>query len=73
MGWLGRLLWATASLLVSLGLGLAIDNLIRNLFATQPWLGWVGLTVLGLFLIALVGLIAREIRLAVAAAHASIT
>jgi len=46
--WLARLLWGTAGLLVSLGLGLALDALIRNLFTTAPWLGWVGLTVLGL-------------------------
>jgi len=60
-GWLARLLWGTAGLLVSLGLGLALDALIRNLFATAPWLGWVGLTVLGLFLLALVAIVVREI------------
>ena len=43
MGWLGRILWVTASALISLGLGLAADNLIRSLFETNPWLGWVGL------------------------------
>ena len=43
--WLARILWGTASLLVSLGLGLALDALIRNLFATNPWLGWVVLFV----------------------------
>ena len=61
MGWLARLLWGTAGLLVSLGLGLALDALIRNLFATTPWLGWVGLTVLGLFLLALVAIVIREV------------
>jgi len=61
LGWLARLLWGTAGLLVSLGLGLALDALIRNLFATAPWLGWVGLTVLGLFLLALVAIVVREI------------
>ena len=59
--WLARILWGTASLLVSLGLGLALDALIRNLFATNPWLGWVGLTLLGLFLMALVAIIVREV------------
>ena len=34
--WLVRLLWTTAGLLVSLGLGLAADALIRDLFATNP-------------------------------------
>lgn len=60
LGWLPRLLWGTAGLLVSLGLGLAVDALIRNLFATTPWLGWLGLTVLGLFLLALVAIMIRE-------------
>lgn len=61
LGWLGRILWTTAGLLASLGLGLALDSLIRNLFETNPWLGWVGLTVLGLFLIALIAVVIREI------------
>jgi putative membrane protein len=61
MGWLGRLVVASAGLLVSLGLGLAADRLIRDLFASNPWLGWVGLTGLGLFLLALAALILREI------------
>lgn len=60
MGWLVRLLWGTAALLVSLGLGLALNALIDGLFAQNPWLGWVGLTVLGLFLLALVAIIVRE-------------
>lgn len=59
--WLARILGATASLLVSLALGLAADSLIRSLFATAPWLGWIGLGILGLFLIALVALIVREV------------
>lgn len=59
-GWLARLLWTTAGLLVSLGLGLAADALIRDLFAKAPWLGWLGLAVLGLFLLALIGLVIRE-------------
>lgn len=61
MGWLARLLWATAGLLVSLGLGLALNALIENLFAENPWLGWVGLTILGLFLLALVAIVIREV------------
>ena len=59
--WLVRLLWTTAGLLVSLGLGLAADALIRDLFATNSWLGWVGVTVLALFVLAAIVLLAREI------------
>ena len=59
--WLVRLLWSTAGLLVSLGLGLAADALIRDLFATNGWLGWVGVTILALFVLAAIVLIAREI------------
>jgi putative membrane protein len=61
MGWLARVLWTTASLLVSLALGLAADSLIRNLFEANPALGWIGLGILGLFLVALVALVIREV------------
>ena len=61
MGWLARMLWGTAGLLVSLGLGLALNALIDSLFAQNPWLGWVGLTILGLFLLALIAIVIREV------------
>ena len=61
MGWLARLAWTTGGILVSAGLGLAADRLIRDLFATNDWLGWLGLGVLGAFLVALLALAAREI------------
>ncbi|MFN4210860.1 MAG: YcjF family protein [Devosia sp.] len=61
MGWLGRLAWTTGGILVSAGLGLAADRLIRDLFAANAWLGWVGLGALGAFLVAVVALAAREI------------
>ena len=60
MSWWGRLLWTTGGILVSAGLGLAADRLIRDLFAANPWLGWLGLGVLGLFLLAAIALIIRE-------------
>ncbi|SMQ66596.1 putative membrane protein [Devosia lucknowensis] len=60
MGWLGKLVWTTGGILVSAGLGLAADRLIRDLFATQEWLGWLGLGVLGAFLLAVAALIIRE-------------
>jgi putative membrane protein len=58
---LPRLLWSTAGLLLSLALGLALDALIRNLFAEAPWLGWIGVAIAALFLVALLGLLIREI------------
>ena len=61
MGWLGRLAWTTGGILVSAGLGLAADRLIRDLFAATPWLGWLGLGVLGAFLVAVAALGAREV------------
>lgn len=59
--WAGRLAWAAGGILVSAGLGLAADRLIRELHATHEWLGWFGLAVLGLFLLALLALATREI------------
>ncbi|MCD7060036.1 YcjF family protein [Pelagibacterium xiamenense] len=58
--WRGLALW-TGGTLVSLGLGLAAERLIRDLFARYDWLGWVGLGVLGIFVLALIVLIVREI------------
>jgi putative membrane protein len=60
MGWLGRLAWTSGGILVSAGLGLAADRLIRDLFAANPWLGWLGLGVLAIFLLAVLVLAARE-------------
>ena len=60
LGWLGKVLWLTAGGLISLALGLAAERLISDLFATTPWLGWLGLGILGLFLVALLTLLIRE-------------
>ena len=60
MGWLGRIAWVTGGALVTAGLGLAADRLIRDLFATQPWLGYVGLGLLGAFIVAVLALVLRE-------------
>jgi putative membrane protein len=53
MGWIGRIAWTAGGILVSAGLALAADRLIRDLFARYEWLGWAGLGVLAL--------VAREI------------
>ena len=61
MGWVGRLAWTAGSVLVSAGLGLAADRLVRDLFAANEWLGWLGLGVLAVFVLAVLALAAREI------------
>lgn len=61
MGWLPRLLWGTAALLVSLAVGLGLNALVASLFATQSWLGWAGLVLVGIFVVALVALLGREL------------
>ncbi|WP_404403199.1 YcjF family protein [Pelagibacterium halotolerans] len=58
--WRGLTLW-TGGTLVSLGLGLAAERLIRDLFARYDWLGWLGLGVLAVFILALAVLVIREI------------
>ncbi len=60
LGWLGKVLLITAGALISLALGLAAERLIAELFATAAWLGWLGLGILGLFVVALLTLLIRE-------------
>jgi putative membrane protein len=62
-GWSWRSLfwWATGGL-VSLGLGLAVTTLIEDLFARFPPLGWFGLALAGIALVALLAILTREIR-----------
>jgi len=52
-------LWA-AGLLVSLGLGLAAEALIRDLFARYAWLGWLGSAALAVLVLGIVVLAIRE-------------
>lgn len=47
--------------LVSLSIGLAIDNLIRDLFARTDWLGWTGVVLAALAVLGLIGLSLREL------------
>ncbi|MBF0679277.1 MAG: TIGR01620 family protein [Devosia sp.] len=60
MSWIGRVAWTTGGILVSAGLGLAADRLIRDLFASNEYLGWIGLGILGAFLVAVAALVFRE-------------
>jgi putative membrane protein len=47
--------------LVSLAVGLAVDSLIRDLFARTDWLGWLGVALAALAALGLLGLVVREI------------
>jgi putative membrane protein len=60
MSLVARLAWATGGLLVSLALGLAADALVRDLYARAPWLGWIGIALLALFVVAALALALRE-------------
>jgi putative membrane protein len=62
MGWLPRLLWASAGLFASLAIGLGLNALVASLFAANPWVGWAGLALVAIFLLALLALLARELR-----------
>lgn len=55
--------WLTIGLggLASLAVGLAVDSLIRDLFARTDWLGWLGVALAALAALGLLGLVFREI------------
>lgn len=59
--WWGRLALGAGGLLVTLGLGLAAERLISDLFARYDWLGWAGLVLTSLFVIALIALLIGEL------------
>ncbi|HQZ12095.1 MAG TPA: TIGR01620 family protein [Devosia sp.] len=61
LGFFGKLAWGAGGILVSLALGLAADRLIRDLFASNEWLGWLGVAVLVVLGIALFVLLVREV------------
>jgi putative membrane protein len=58
--WLARIAWTAGGILVSLAIGLAVERLIADLFATQPWLSWLALGVAGVLLLAVVAIALRE-------------
>ncbi len=57
----GKWLMIGLSGLVSLAIGLAVDSLIRDLFARTDWLGWLGVALAVLAALGLLGLVIREI------------
>ncbi|MBF9194776.1 YcjF family protein [Microvirga terrestris] len=58
--WVGILLSALSGLLL-LGLGLAVENLIVDLYRVAPWLGWVALALAVIALLAFLAIIGREV------------
>ena len=58
-GW-GRLFWLALAGLVSLSLGLWIDELVTSLFARNDWLGWMATGLVGLLALASIALATRE-------------
>ena len=58
--WVGILLSALSGLLL-LALGLAVENLIVDLYRVAPWLGWVALALAVLAVLAFLAIIGREI------------
>ena len=57
--WLSILFSALGGL-VTIAVGLSVERLITDLFATAPWLGWVALVLLLIAVIALAAIVARE-------------
>jgi putative membrane protein len=60
MPW-GTLFWSALSGLVLMALGLAVTNLVEDLYARAPWLGAVGLVLALLAALALLVVMLREI------------
>jgi len=59
--WLRNIFLAAVSLLISLAFGLAAEQLVRDLFARNEWLGYVGLAAIALAILALTLLAIKEI------------
>jgi len=57
----GALAAATGGAIVSLGIGIAFDSLVHDLFARAEWLGWLAVALIALFIFALVGVVGREV------------
>lgn len=60
-GFWAKLFWTGLGALVSLGFGVAVARLIDDLFARAGWLGWAGVAAAGLFTLAALVLIVREV------------
>ena len=58
---LSRWIWIGAGGLVTLALGLAVDQLLRELFARLDWLGWIGVALTAVLVLSLLALTIREL------------
>jgi putative membrane protein len=58
--WLG-LFFSALGGIIAMAVGVAIDNLVRDLFARNDWLGWLALALVALALLALFAMALREI------------
>jgi putative membrane protein len=56
----GAILLSALGGLLTLGLGLALERLIVDLFAVAPWLGWLAAVLAALAALALVAIVTRE-------------
>ncbi|ORE89694.1 TIGR01620 family protein [Aurantimonas sp. 22II-16-19i] len=56
----GKLLAASLGLLFSIAVGLAIDAMVRDVFARSDWLGWTALALAVLAFFAFVAIVIRE-------------
>lgn len=59
--WLAGVFLSAFGILVSLGIGLWTDRLIRDLFERAHWLGWVALAVAAIAALALLVILLREV------------
>jgi putative membrane protein len=57
----GALALSTGTALITLALGVWFDSLIRDLFQRADWLGFLGLALVALFVVAVLALVGREL------------
>lgn len=57
----GKLFLGALGALASIALGLALDRLVRDLFARDDWLGWAGAALVALLAIGALGVVGREL------------
>ena len=58
---IGAIFLAAAGVLISLGIGLWTDRLIRDLFTRADWLGWLAVGAAGIATFALIVILVREL------------